>query len=382
MDIKFTAGDRIGDSEPRAQKAGRVERRRTRAMTREDRRPRWCGAMFVEVVVVGLLAGLSFLGGAAWAGWIFGIAALLMLLFLILVVMGRHDEKRERARQAIRVDEVHQDEVDRTSLHESQGRRDEIRQDEIDPFQRLCLRHRLALLWADYQVFWGSVEFPRLEERRNVLERAGRCRRCRAMNAGFFVARPVRTTDAAPTSHGVVLNPTTATWSTSTASGPVPERRRLGATGEAVLYIAVVCGTVLGLTILVATHERSPSSASGVKTYYQDLKAGDCVRDMESLDSQGRVTRVDCSRRHIDEVFASFELPHQHWPGTSAVNRSADDGCRRRFGAYVLTPLDTSDLDWGDYVPVKESWNADRTVVCVLELGGYSTTGSLQGSGE
>ncbi len=386
MGIRSSADTGVGHAERRAQKDARVERRRTGTETREDQLRRRSKALLGLIFFVGLTAGHALLDGSDWIGWILSAVTFLVLLSWLAVA---RELKRERTRSSVDADAL-----------------GEVSDDDISRLLRLCLKHRLALLGADCQVVWSSAEWPRTGRREDVLERAVRCRRCRVRNAEFLAARPAGTGDAAPGSHGVVLNPTTAAWSPATVSGPMRERPRLGATAEAVIYIACVFVTLVGAATLLARNESTGTTggtpigtAVGVPTagttvdaptvaagpvgefiLVRDLERGDCVYNMAGA-ATGVATRVRCAASHADEVFATFELARGPWPGDESAGGLSDLGCEARFGRYVGSSLLATNLDTVDYPPAKESWNVDRKVICVLETGGYST-GSLRGSAD
>ena len=366
MGIDSSAGNGVGHAERRDQEDAWAQRHRTR--TREDQLRRGSKALLGLIFLVGVTAGHALLDGLQWIGWILSAVTFLVLLGWLAVAS---ELKSERTRSS-----------------EAEPPVGEVSDEDIRRLRRLCPKHRLALLGADYQAVWSSAERPRLEVRRDVLERAVRCRRCRARNAELWAARPAGTTEATYTSPGVVWNPTTAAWAPVTVSGPVRERPRLGATAEAVIYIACVFATLVGAATLLARNEASTGTTRGTPSaagnpvgefmLLEDLEPGDCVYDMRGATADV-ATRVPCTTRHTDEVFARFELPQERWPGDNNVGALSDLGCEARFERYVGSSLLATNLDMVDYPPTKESWNTDRTVICVLETGSY-TTGSLRDS--
>ena len=114
---------------------------------------------------------------------------------------------------------------------------------------------------------------------------------------------------------------------------------------------------------------------------YADLRAGDCVRDMQSSEADLGLDVVDCeSKPHTDEVFGTFTLPRQSWPGQKRVDRLGWRGCDARFERYVGGSPDYTDLDVYMTPPVKISWPEDRVVVCTVTEGPGSHLGSLKNS--
>ncbi|MBV9831636.1 MAG: septum formation family protein [Marmoricola sp.] len=146
--------------------------------------------------------------------------------------------------------------------------------------------------------------------------------------------------------------------------------------------MAVTAAIVFGQTGLLRNLTGGPSSSgtTGESVYLEQLKEGDCIRDITPADSGDAVTRVDCSKKHLDEVYAIFDLPQRRWPGETVVERGADQGCNDRFAPYVGKSEDDSDLEISEYYPLEETWSADHRVICILEIPGDST-GTMRGSG-
>ena len=112
---------------------------------------------------------------------------------------------------------------------------------------------------------------------------------------------------------------------------------------------------------------------------YSDLHVADCVRDMEP-DNAVRFEVVDCaSVPHTDEVYATFTLPRHDWPGESAVEELAWEGCDNAYRGYVGSTLVATNLDQSMFAPLEDDWPEDRTVVCTVSDGSAATTlGSLR----
>ena len=88
---------------------------------------------------------------------------------------------------------------------------------------------------------------------------------------------------------------------------------------------------------------------------------------------------LSCARPHDAEVFATFSLPATAWPGASAVQAAATDGCANRFGGYLNPDLATVDLSQEFIYPNKSAWQAgERTVVCEVRATSGQLTGSVR----
>jgi hypothetical protein len=102
--------------------------------------------------------------------------------------------------------------------------------------------------------------------------------------------------------------------------------------------------------------------------------------DTTQVDS---VDAIPCEQSHNAEVFANIELPDGEFPGDGPVTDTAETRCFDEFEPYVGMDYESSEYNFGWFVPTGESWsNGDRTINCVLYLndGGVST-GSARGSG-
>jgi len=109
------------------------------------------------------------------------------------------------------------------------------------------------------------------------------------------------------------------------------------------------------------------------------LRAGQCV---DSSANALSVTVLSCARPHDAEVFATFSLPATAWPGASAVQQDASNGCANRFGSYVDPQLATVSLTQEYVYPNKAAWQAgERTVVCEVSAVSGQLTGSVRAKG-
>ena len=119
-----------------------------------------------------------------------------------------------------------------------------------------------------------------------------------------------------------------------------------------------------------------------------ELQVGDCFDDEyvngEIPSEISDVPLVDCSDLHDNEVYAVFEVNDASYPGQSALDATADEGCFVRFEPYVGRDYYESSLDFIYMTPTSDSWDeGDREVVCVLYAMDLSKlTGSMRSSGE
>lgn len=121
------------------------------------------------------------------------------------------------------------------------------------------------------------------------------------------------------------------------------------------------------------------------------LDPGTCFDDVAQFtsadggDEVEDVPVVDCAEPHDNEVFATFDLEGDTFPGDEAIATRADQGCRDRFEDYVGRDYASSRFVATHLVPTQQSWDArdDREVVCFLyDIDLAKLEGSAEGSGE
>jgi hypothetical protein len=152
----------------------------------------------------------------------------------------------------------------------------------------------------------------------------------------------------------------------------------LAVIGIIVGVIALV-GVAVGV-LAVITHGFRPKT---VITYRPaaafGLRAGECVN---SGTSALNVTVVSCKTPHDAEVFATFRLPGTGWPGASAVQQDAGNGCQSRLTGYLNPELVTADLTQEYVYPNQTAWQAgEHTVVCEIRAASGPLTGSVRAKG-
>ena len=153
------------------------------------------------------------------------------------------------------------------------------------------------------------------------------------------------------------------------------ERRgvsRLVVAGAIVVLVAVAAAAAV---LVVATHG---SRHKTIITYRPaavfGLRAGDCLNSSPNGLS---VTILSCATPHQAEVFATFSLTGSSWPGETAVQQQASDGCTNRLAGYLNPQLLNAGLTQQLVYPNQEAWQAGvRTVVCEVS----SASGPLSGS--
>jgi hypothetical protein len=143
-----------------------------------------------------------------------------------------------------------------------------------------------------------------------------------------------------------------------------------------ILGVIALVGVAVGV-LAVITHGFRPKT---VITYRPAavfaLRPGECINSAgNGLD----VTILSCATPHGAEVFATFSLPAGAWPGASAVQQDAGNGCMNRFGSYLNPQLATAALTQEYVYPNQAAWQAgERTVVCEVRAVSGQLTGSVR----
>jgi uncharacterized protein YjbI with pentapeptide repeats len=146
-----------------------------------------------------------------------------------------------------------------------------------------------------------------------------------------------------------------------------------------ILGVIALVGVAVGV-LAVVTHGFRPKT---VVTYRPaavfGLRPGQCI---DSGANALTVTVLSCGGPHDAEVFATFSLPAAAWPGTSAVQLDASNGCVSRFDSYLNPQLATADLTQEYIYPNRAAWQAgERTVVCEVRAVSGQLSGSVRAKG-
>ena len=141
-----------------------------------------------------------------------------------------------------------------------------------------------------------------------------------------------------------------------------------------------------GCTAAPAT-PRPVATASAISANVFTMKVADCLNDGAAADGAGTVTRVPivkCGVSHDSEVIASVLLrgASSAFPGSDAVENSADQKCNAPYEKFTGATLKTTRLDYTYYFPTAASWKqGDRQVLCVVYDPHGPVTGTLKGKG-
>jgi hypothetical protein len=159
-----------------------------------------------------------------------------------------------------------------------------------------------------------------------------------------------------------------------------PARAREGRDVSPLAVVAIILGVIVLVgvaagVLAVVTHGFHKKT---VVTYRPaavfKLRPGQCI---DSAPNGLTVTVLSCATPHDAEVFATFALPASSWPGNTAVEQGAGNGCASRLGGYLNPNLANAGLAQEFVYPNQTAWQAgERTVVCEVS----SSTGKLTGS--
>jgi hypothetical protein len=152
------------------------------------------------------------------------------------------------------------------------------------------------------------------------------------------------------------------------------------------LLAAAALVLLAGCTAATASPTVAPA-ATATRANVFAIRVGDCLDDGGFADGTGTVTSVPivkCRGSHDSEVIASVTLKgaDSDFPGSDAVEKSADQKCKAPFEKFTGSTLSTTRLDYTYYFPSAVSWKqGDRQVLCVVYDPHGPVTGTLKGKG-
>ena len=153
---------------------------------------------------------------------------------------------------------------------------------------------------------------------------------------------------------------------------------RSGARGRALAITGLVLAglwTVAVAIVAAAIITRPPPPKPATLPAVFSLRAGECLNSGRNGLSDLQV--LSCSGAHDAEVFATFRAAGPHYPGATALQQQARQGCTSRLSGYLNPQLSAASLAQSFVYPGAGAWSAgERTVVCTV----HSTSGPLVGS--
>jgi hypothetical protein len=162
--------------------------------------------------------------------------------------------------------------------------------------------------------------------------------------------------------------------------GPIALIRigRSGARGRALAITGLVLAglwTVAAAIVAAAIITRPPPPKPVPLPRVFSLRPGECLNSGRNGVSGLQV--LSCSQAHDAEVFATFRVGGSHYPGATALQQQARQGCASRLSGYLNPELAAASLAQSFVYPDAGAWSAgERTVVCTV----HSTSSPLVGS--
>jgi hypothetical protein len=151
-----------------------------------------------------------------------------------------------------------------------------------------------------------------------------------------------------------------------------------GARGRALAITGLVLAglwTVAAAVVAAAIITRPPPPKPVTLPHVFSLRAGECLTSGRNGISGLQV--LSCTQAHDAEVFATFQVPGPRYPGATALQQQAREGCASRLSGYLNPELSAASLAQSFVYPGAGAWSAgERTVVCTV----HSTSGPLVGS--
>jgi hypothetical protein len=153
---------------------------------------------------------------------------------------------------------------------------------------------------------------------------------------------------------------------------------RTGARGRALAIAGLVLGGTWAVAapvtagVLIAQRPSArPVQVTLPKVF--SLRTGECLN---SAPSGAGLHVLGCGQPHDAEVFATFRVGGQRYPGAAALQLQAAQGCGSRISGY-MNPQLSAMLDESYVYPSPGAWAAgERTVICTVR----GTDGPLTGS--
>ena len=153
---------------------------------------------------------------------------------------------------------------------------------------------------------------------------------------------------------------------------------RSGARGRALAVTGLVLAglwTVAAAVVAAAIITRPPPPRPVTLPQVFSLRAGQCL-DSDANGISG-VQVLSCGQAHDAEVFATFRVAGSRYPGATALQQRAREGCGSRVAGYLNPELPATSLAQSFVYPGAGAWSAgERTVVCTVR----GTSGPLVGS--
>lgn len=154
--------------------------------------------------------------------------------------------------------------------------------------------------------------------------------------------------------------------------------------GKSLIPVAIVAVAAgVGLT---RSAERGADGAiveAGALSAFE-IQTGDCFDDEAfAAEEISEIPAIPCTQPHDNEVYATFDVSAEEFPGDEEIDWLASEGCYERFETAIGETYEDSVIDFTTMYPSSGSWkNGDREIVCIgfhMELEKLDAT--ILGSG-
>lgn len=169
---------------------------------------------------------------------------------------------------------------------------------------------------------------------------------------------------------------------------------RAAARALRVLAVSTLAVTALGLTGCSALNQFMPTSQpsrdaeTGEIVEKQEnadvfsLRVGDCVDTDSSMSGEiSSLPTIPCDQSHTDEVYFSYMVESEEFPGEDAIIAEAEQTCVPAFETFIGIGYQDSVLEYWPMYPTEGSWSdGDREVLCLVYDPSAATVGTLKGA--
>jgi Domain of unknown function (DUF4190)/Septum formation len=149
------------------------------------------------------------------------------------------------------------------------------------------------------------------------------------------------------------------------------------------VWVAAIVGLIVIGAVTGGSNGNNPPSASGGSAGHSpattqastpasvnvfSLPVGTCFDNPSgNLFSINTVTPIACTKAHNAQVFAQFNVKGASFPGTTAMERRADNGCNARITGHLDQSKVTSTMSLHFIFPRQLSWDSgQRRVSCLI----------------
>jgi Domain of unknown function (DUF4190)/Septum formation len=159
-------------------------------------------------------------------------------------------------------------------------------------------------------------------------------------------------------------------------------------------WVVAIVGLIVIGAVTGGSNGNNPPSASGnsasrspattqastpASVNVFSLPVGTCFDNPSGhLFSINSVTPIACTKAHNAQVFAQFNVKGSSFPGTTAMERRADNGCNARITGHLDQSKVTSTMSLHFIFPRQLSWDSgQRRVSCLIVDATRDLTSSL-----